>query len=152
MSDAPLIALESLRDDSASNAKRELAEARAHLAQRESLANEAHAARFRCEETLQSERALFGEAHNARLLRLSEERIRGLVLELKGAQERQLTAQHDCREARERVLAAERALLEAESRRRAVLSVLDGRRVAAGKLRERAEEDDADDSFRSRRR
>lgn len=151
MSDAPLIALEALRHESASAARRLLAEARADLAQRESLANEAHAARFRCEETLQSERALFGMAHDARRLRLSEERIRGLVLELKGADTRLVQAQEACHEARERVLGAERALLEAETGRRAVVSVLGARREAADKRRERGEEDDVEDLFRARR-
>ena len=152
VSDAPLIALGALRHDTASQARRLLAEARADLAQRESLANETHAARFRCEESLQSERALFGEANNVRLLRLREERIRGLVLELACAESRMRVAQAGCSEARERVHAAERALLTAESGRRAVVSVLGTRREAADKRRERGEEDDADDAYRSRPR
>jgi hypothetical protein len=152
VSESPLHALEARRQTASSHAQRLLAEARAELAQRESLAKEAHATRFRCNESLQSERALFGEAHNARLLRLREERIRGLVLELKSAEARLLLAQADCGEARERLQLAERALLEAESGRRAVVSVLGARRAEADKTRERGEEDDAEDSFRNRPR
>jgi hypothetical protein len=152
VSDTPLQALEARRQGATRQAQRVLAEARADLAQRESLANEAHAARFRCNESLQSERALFGEANNVRLLRLREERIRGLVLELKGAEARLALAQAGCGEARERVLQAERALLEAESGRRAVVSVLAARRTAADKQRERVAEDEADDAFRSGKR
>lgn len=152
MSDAPLIALEAVRHDVSGAAQRALAEARADLAQRESLANEAHAARFRCEEMLQSERALFGEAHNARLLRLSEERIRGLTLELKAATARVRGAQHTLGEARERVRGAEQALLSAESERRALGNVLDARRTLADKRRDQRAEDERDDALRSRPR
>lgn len=152
MSDKPLYALEARRQTVSDQAQRLLAEARAELAQRESLANEAHAARFRCEESLQSERALFGETHNARLLRLREERIRGLVLELKSAEQRLAVALSVCHDARERVRLAERGLLEAETGRRAVVSVLDARRAAADKERERNAEEEAEDAFRTRPR
>jgi hypothetical protein len=148
----PLNALEALRREAVDAAQRKLAEARAELAQRESLFTEASVARQRCEEALQGERAHFSEARSVRSMRLVEERLAGLTHELTLAEGRLGAAEQASRRAHVRVREAEQELVQAELGRRSVSNVLSTRRSVADKRRERDEEDAAEDLFRARRR
>ena len=151
MEEGPLSALELLRRDALEGARCRLAEARAELAQHEARFTEASAARHRCEEALQSERAHFGEASSVQRLRLVEGALRGLTHELTQARARLSAVEQACRAARAHVGDAEHALVAAEVGRRAVSGLLSTRRGVAERRREREDEDQADDLFRGRR-
>lgn len=151
MEEGPLSALELLRRDAVESARSRLAEARAELAQQETRFTEASAARQRCQEALQGERAHFGEAGSVQRLRLIEGVLRGLTQELKQTGVRLSAAEQACRLARERVGEAEQALIAAEAGRRAASALLSTRRGVAERRREREAEDQADDLFRGRR-
>lgn len=152
MAEGPLDALDLVRREAVESAKRRLAEARAELSQHEALFHEASAARARCDEALQSERGQFGEARSVARLRLVEERLRGLTQELSAAVERQKRALAACSAQRARVEELRVALTEAERDRRALGQVLDLRREAQHKQRERDEEEQTEDALRSRPR
>jgi flagellar biosynthesis chaperone FliJ len=147
-----LSALETLRRDAVEAAQRQLAEARAELAHHESRFTEASAARLRCEEALQGQRAHFSEARSVQHLRLAESALHGLTHELRLAETRLGAAEQACHQSRARVRDAERGLIEAEVGRRAVSKLLTTRRGVADKRREREDEDQADDLFRGRHR
>jgi chromosome segregation ATPase len=149
--DGPLAALELLRRDAVESARSHLAEARAELAQQEARFTEASAARQRCEEALQGERAHFGEAGSVQRLRLVEGALRGLTHELTRAEARLATLAQACRRARAQVAEAEEGLITAEVGRRALSGVLSTHRGVAARRREREDEDHADDLFRGRR-
>jgi hypothetical protein len=146
-----LPALEILRREQVEAAQRRLAEARALLAQRESLCKEACAARRRCEEALQAQRAQFNEAQSVWQLQRCEESARGLTQELSTAEARLRAAEAACSAAREVLSGAEQALRAAELSRRAISKLLSTRRGALEQRREREAEDLADDLFRARR-
>lgn len=151
MEDGPLSALELLRRDAVESARSRLAELRAELAQHEARFTEASAARQRCEEALQGERAHFGEASSVQRLRLVEGALHGLTQELKQAGARLSVAEQACRRARARIGEAEQVLIAAEAGRRALGLLLSTRRGVAERRREREAEDQADDLFRGRR-
>lgn len=151
MTEGSLDALELLRREAVEIARRALAEARAELSQHEALYNEVSATRARCDEALQSERGQLGEARSVARMRLVEERLRGLTQELASSVARQKRAHEACRGLRERVDQLSTALTEAERNRRALGQVLELRRDAALKRRERSEEEQSEDAFRGRR-
>jgi flagellar biosynthesis chaperone FliJ len=149
--EGPLPALELLRRDAVEAARAQLAELRAQLAQQEARFTEASAARQRCEEALQGERAHFGDAGSVQRLRLVEGALRALTHELRQAQARVSAAEQACRQARAQVAEAEQALIAAEVGRRALSGLLSTRRAVAERRREREAEDQADELFQGRR-
>jgi hypothetical protein len=149
--EGPLPALELLRRDAVEAARARLAETRAQLAQQEGRFTEASAARQRCEEALQGERAHFGEAGSVQRLRLVEGALRALTQELRQAQAQVSAAEQACRQARAQVAEAEQVLIAAEVGRRALSGLLSTRRGVADRRREREAEDHADELFQSRR-
>ena len=152
MAEGPLDALSLVRREAVESAQHRLAEARAERSQHESLFHEASAERARCEQALQSERGQFGEARSVGRLRLVEERLRGLTQELAAAQARQKRALSACAAQRSRVEQLTAALAEAERSRRALGQLLDLRREALNKQREKSEEEQAEDAMRGRPR
>ena len=148
----PLSALELLRRDAVEGAQQRLSALRAELAQHEARCSDASAARLRCEEALQCERAHFSAASSVQRLRLAEDALRALTQELRVAEVRLAGALQACERCRARVSAAEQELIAAEVDRRAVATVASTRRGVVEKRREREDEDQADDLFRSRPR
>lgn len=148
MTNASLDRLEALRREAVEHARRQLAEARADLSQREALYNEASALCTRAEESLQSERGQFGDARSVARLRLVEERMRGLDQEVAQARARRQRAHQACVVAREQVERLSAALIGLERARRAVGRALEAHRQHEARVRERGEEEDAEDAWR----
>ena len=148
----PLSALETVRRDAVVVAQRRLAEVCEELSEHEARLAEASAVRLRCAAARLAQRAQFSEAGSVQRLRLTEGALRGLTHALSLSDARLATAEQAVHRARAKVREAEQGLLNAEVSRRAISTLLSTRRVVAEKRRERDEEDQAEDVFRSRHR
>lgn len=133
-------------------AQRRLAEANAVLSQTQARLQDAVAEQGRRELSLQGARLTFAAARTVSGLRRAEELVRGVEQELATLAERVGRLRAACAQARAVLSHQTQQLAEAERGRRAVGQVLEVRREAADKRRERGDEEQAEDAHAHRDR